>query len=104
MTLETNCLYSCCFRTALTRNAWLVDKAVILIPAIRARSAISRIRLVIKMAFLFVVVLIQRAQVFGVRMVSAFYFWIVCVWIFFFCGVAGDTAKQQRPFEVAYSL
>lgn len=90
----------------MTRYAWLVDKAVILIPAIRARSAISRIRLVIKMAFLFVVVnaVIQRAQGLGVRMVSPYYFWTIWVWIFLFCGVAGDIAKQQRPFQVANSL
>jgi len=89
----------------LTRNAWLVDKAVILIPATPARSAISRIRLVIKMAFLFVVLnaVIQRGQVLGVRMVSPYYFWTVCVWIFFFCGMAGDTSKQQRSFQVENS-
>ena len=90
----------------LTRYAWLVDKAVILIPAIRARSAISRPRLVIKMAFPCVVVnaMIQWAQGLGARLVSPFYFWTVCVWIFFFWGVAGDTAKQPRPFQVANSL
>jgi hypothetical protein len=47
---------------------------------------------------------IQRAQGLGVRMVSPYYFWTIWVWIFLFCGVAGDIAKQQRPFQVANSL
>ena len=68
----------------LTLCACLVDEAVTLIATLAARSVISRVRLPIKMAFLFVVVnaVIRTAQVLGVRMVSPYYLWTDCVWIF----------------------
>lgn len=90
----------------LTRCACLVDEAVILIAALAARSVISRVRLPINMAFLFVAVnaVIQTARVLGVRMLSPYYLATDRVWIFFFCWVATDTATRQRPLLVANSL